>query len=92
MTSIPTHRVTKVLSAGDFSYQVNDLVDASEWATLHSLVSTDYLVPLSKAEIEALTPVVETPVKAEAKTIADELDIAVSPKTPTKKGLAPKTK
>ena len=90
MTSIPTHRVTKVLSAGDFSYQVNDLVDASNWATVHSLVSTDYLVPLTKAEIDELTPVVETPAKAT--TIADELDISVSPKTPAKKGLAPKTK
>jgi hypothetical protein len=81
MTSTPTHRVIKVLSAGDFSYQVNDLVDASQWATLHSLVSTDYLVPLTKAEIEELT--------AEAEVETEPAPVAK--KAPAKKAPAKKT-
>jgi hypothetical protein len=80
MTSTPTHRVTKVLSAGDFSYQVNDLVDASQWATLHSLVSTDYLVPLTKAEIEELIAEAEVETKP----------APVAQKTPAKKTTAVK--
>jgi hypothetical protein len=57
--STPTHRVTKLLSAGDFDYKVNDLVDASNWANVQSLISTDYLVKLSSDEISELTATVE---------------------------------
>jgi hypothetical protein len=79
----PTHRVTKVLSAGDFSYQVGDLVDASNWATLQSLVSTDYLVLLTKAEVEALTPV-EEPV-LEEKFVVPAVKKAPAKKKPVAK-------
>lgn len=81
----PTHRVTKVLSAGDFSYQVGDLVDASNWATLHSLISTDYLIALSKAEVEALLPA-EEPVLEKATP-----SIAVKKAPAKKKPVAKKT-
>jgi hypothetical protein len=81
--STPTHRVTKVLSAGDFSYQVGDLVDASNWATLYSLISTDYLVPLTKAEIEEITPT-EEPV-LEEKAFAPAVKKAPAKKRPVAK-------
>jgi len=84
LMSTPTHRVTKLLSAGDFDYKVNELVDASNWANLQALVSTDYLVKLSSDEIAELTATVEPEEAPVVKTVPVK-------KAPSKKPVAKKT-
>ena len=87
--STPTHRVTKLLSAGDFDYKVNDLVDASNWANVQSLINTDYLVKLSSDEIaELAAPKVEEEPVVKAAPVVKKAPVK---KAPAKKSVAKKT-
>jgi len=88
----PTHRVIKVLPAGDITYHHGDLVDAANWANVLTLISTDYLVPLTKGEIEALNAEqkVETELVAEVVPITSKATTAKKTTKPVAKKAAPK--
>jgi hypothetical protein len=82
----PTHRVAKFLPAGSVDYHVGDLVDASGWNNTTVLVSTDFLIPLTKAEIEELSQtVVETPVDETPDEVVVPITTAKKAKATAKK-------
>ena len=77
----PTHRVAKFLPAGSVNYHVGDLVDAGDWNNTPMLVSTDYLIPLSKGEIEALQAQEQT---SEPEPEQDYAEVIIEITTPLK--------